>query len=138
LVPILTIPQAVIFEGLRIHPPFVGLPLKEVPAEGDIIDGKFVPGGVRIAPSSWAITRKKSIFGQDAELFRPERWLEADQAKSAEMRRTVELVFGYGRWACAGKPIAFLELNKIFFEVSALLRPFISPSPWLRRHPLKL
>jgi len=32
----------------------------------------------------------------------------------------VELIFGYGRYMCAGKVIAFLELNKIFFEVSKL------------------
>lgn len=61
---------------------------------------------------------KRSIFGDDAELFRPERWLECDAAKATEMRRVVELVFGYGRWACAGKSLAFLELNKIFVEVS--------------------
>lgn len=93
--------------------------MKEVPPGGDIIDGKFVPEGVRIASSNWAMTHKKSLFGQDAELFRPERWLEADETRAAEMRRTVELIFGYGRWTCAGKSIAFLELNKIFVEVSS-------------------
>lgn len=115
---VLIVSQAVIYEGMRIHPPFVGLTLKEVPPGGDIIDGKFVPEGTRIAPSTWSMAHKKSIFGQDAELFRPERWTEAGEDQAAEMRRTVELIFGYGRWACAGKPIAFLELNKIFFEVS--------------------
>lgn len=92
-----------------------------MPPGGDFIDGKFVPAGVRVAPSGWAMTRNKAMFGGDAELFRPERWLEAaaeSEARLTEMRRTVELVFGYGRWACAGKPIAFLELNKVFVEVS--------------------
>lgn len=37
------------------------------------------------------------------------------------MKRDVEIVFGYGRWMCAGKPIAFMELNKVIFE---LLRVF--------------
>lgn len=63
--------------------------------------------------------RKSAVFGKDTDVFRPERWLEATEDQRSEMRHTVELVFGYGRWACAGKPIAFVELNKIFVEVSA-------------------
>jgi len=114
--------QAVIFEGLRIHPPFTGIPFKEVPPQGDTLNGKFVPGGTRIAPSLWSLSRNKAVFGDDSELFRPERWLEADVKKRTDMRQTVELVFGYGRWACAGKTIAFLELNKVFVEVSTHLQ----------------
>lgn len=30
----------------------------------------------------------------------------------------MEMVFGYGRWMCAGNTVAFTELNKIFVEVS--------------------
>jgi hypothetical protein len=33
------------------------------------------------------------------------------------MADTVELIFGCGRWGCSGKPVAFMELNKIFIEV---------------------
>ncbi|KAK4180503.1 putative cytochrome P450 E-class, group IV [Triangularia setosa] len=116
--------QGVIYEGLRLFPPFTGVPFKEVPPEGDTIDGKFVPGGTRIAASFWATGRHKGTFGEDTELFRPERWIEAavkNEKKFVEMKRVAELVFGYGRWGCAGKAIAFLELNKIFVE---LLRHF--------------
>lgn len=145
--------QAVVLEGLRMHPPFVGLPFKEVPPQGDTLpDGRFVPGGTRIAPSIWALTRRKDVFGEDVDVFRPERWLperseglphtetngngaanengngngkvngngaaaSADQERIANMRRTLDLIFGYGRWACAGKTLAFLELNKTFVEM---------------------
>ena len=34
------------------------------------------------------------------------------------MEKTTELVFGSGRNMCVGKVMAFLELNKIFVEVS--------------------
>lgn len=91
--------------------------MKQVPPEGDTFNGKFIPGGTRIAASIWSLTHSKAIFGADAELFRPERWIEADEATRNEMRRATEMVFGYGRWGCAGKSIAFMELNKIFFEV---------------------
>jgi cytochrome P450 len=74
----------------------------------------------------------KNIFGSDAELFRPERFLECDAAERVEMERVVELAFGAGRWMCAGKLVAFTQLNKAVFE---LLRTFefqlINPGrPW--------
>jgi len=33
------------------------------------------------------------------------------------MERNNELVFGYGRFQCLGKSVAFIELNKIFVEL---------------------
>ena len=92
-----------------------------VPPGGDTIDDKHVPAGTLVAPNFWATGRNKAVFGADADVFRPGRWLEAGGEERTEMRRVAELVFGYGRWGCAGKMIAFLELNKVFVEVS---RPF--------------
>ena len=100
------------------RPPAPGLYPKAVPPEGDVIHGKFIPGGTAVGMNTSALMRSKAIFGQDADLFRPERFMKVDEATRAEMERTVELVFGYGRWMCAGKPVAFTELNKIYFEVS--------------------
>jgi cytochrome P450 len=94
-----------------------------VPPEGDTIDGKRVPGGTLVAPNFWTTGRNRAVFGADADVFRPERWLEAAAGERAEMRRVAELVFGYGRWGCAGKMIAFMELNKVFVEVSSVCRP---------------
>lgn len=111
--------QAVISEGLRILPPFTGLLQKEVPAGGATFDGQFVPEGTRIGHSIWAVTRRKDVFGADVEIFRPSRWLEASPEQHRNMFQVMEMVFGYGRWQCAGKSIAYLELNKIFVEVSS-------------------
>ncbi|KAK7735935.1 hypothetical protein SLS53_007313 [Cytospora paraplurivora] len=108
--------QAVIWEGLRVHPPFGGLIMKEVGAEGDMFDGKFLPAGTRIGHSTWAVTHETSVFGADADAFRPERWLEADEKARALMRRQTELVFGSGRWGCPGKTVAYIELNKVMVE----------------------
>ncbi|KAK4157412.1 Pisatin demethylase [Chaetomidium leptoderma] len=124
--------QAVIIECLRLKPPFTGVPFKVVPPEGDTIDGRHVPGGTLIAPNFVTTGRHRGVFGEDADVFRPERWLEAGPDERAEMRRVAELVFGYGRWGCAGKMIAMLELNKVFVE---LLRRFdfqlVNPDqPW--------
>jgi cytochrome P450 len=94
-----------------------------VPPEGDTIHGYFLPGGTTVAMNLSALMRSKKIFGEDADIFRPERFLEVDQETREEMQRTVELVFGYGRWMCAGKVIAWLELNKTLFEVC--LTPYV-------------
>ncbi|KAI1454498.1 cytochrome P450 [Annulohypoxylon moriforme] len=113
--------QAVIYEGLRMNIPFSGLTMKQVPPEGDTIDGKFIPGGTRIAHSFLSIQRSTAIYGPDADLFRPERWLNIDPEKRREMTNTTELVFGYGRFGCSGKNVAFMEMNKVYVE---LLRNF--------------
>ncbi|KAK3937750.1 cytochrome P450 [Diplogelasinospora grovesii] len=124
--------QAVIYEGIRMRPPAPGLYPKSVPPQGDVIHGKFIPGGTAVGMNTAALVRSTALFGPDADLFRPERFLEVDADTRAEMERNVELVFGYGRWMCAGKPVAFMELNKIFFE---LMRAFdfqlVNPmKPW--------
>ncbi|KAK4227400.1 putative cytochrome P450 E-class, group IV [Podospora fimiseda] len=130
--------QGCILEGLRLFPPFTGIPFKVVPKEGDwTSDGKFIPPGTRVTPSIWATGRLKEVFGEDADLFKPERWIltkdtKEERERLAEMRRVAEMVFGYGRWGCAGKVIAFMELNKFFFELFRhfdfqLVYPF---EPW--------
>lgn len=91
---------------------------KTVPAQGDVINGVFVPGGTAVGWNLFSMMRSQEHWGPDADMFRPERFMEADEKTRASMERLVELAFGYGRYACAGKPLAFLELNKVFFEVS--------------------
>lgn len=109
--------QAVIYEGMRMRSPAPGLYPKSVPAGGDTLCGMLVPEGTAIGMNTSAMLASTTLFGEDANLFRPERFLEVDATKRAEMQRNVELIFGTGRWMCAGKPVAHMELNKIFFEV---------------------
>lgn len=61
-----------------------------------------------------------SVFGRDANIYRPERWIGLEPAQKRSMLSTAELVFGYGRWGCSGKPVALMELNKVFTEVGIL------------------
>src|SRR3569833_979110 len=116
--------QAVIKEGLRIHPPVVGFMAKEVPPGGDTWKGGHLPGGTHIGYCAWGITRRPDVCGDDAAEFKPDRWLQASPEKLHEMESTLELVFGYGRWQCLGKNETLMELNKVFVEVSfSYLRP---------------
>jgi cytochrome P450 len=125
--------QAVIHEGFRIHPPVTDEVPKLVPKNGDYvtINGKqvFLPGGTNVGYCVWGLNRNKEIFGDDADQFRPERWLLGDDkdaaTRLASMKRTTELIFGYGKYQCLGKPVAWMETTKVIFEVRPyLLLPF--------------
>jgi cytochrome P450 len=109
--------QAVIKEGLRVFPPVVGVMSTTVPKGGDIMHGLAIPEGTEIGWTAFGVLRSKAIFGPDADVFRPERWLEAGPEQLRNMTAQWELVFKYGKWQCLGKTIALIELNKIFFEV---------------------
>jgi cytochrome P450 len=100
---------------------------KVVNPGGETIKGRFVPGGTGIGHCGWGIQRNE-VFGADVDVFRPERWIEASDEQKHEMERTMELVFGTGRWGCLGKAIVLVELDKIFVEVS--LFPFRTASPF--------
>lgn len=110
--------QAIIYEGLRMRPPVPTMFPKVVPPQGDEIDGKFIPGGTAIGWNLMPMMRSPHYWGHDPDVFRPERFLEVDEKVRMSMERNVDMVFGYGRYGCAGKPLAIMELNKIYFEVS--------------------
>lgn len=65
----------------------------------------------------WGLFRSKDRWGEDADVFRPERWLEVDERRRREMESDLELVFSAGKYQCLGRNIAFIELNKVFVEV---------------------
>ncbi|KAL0933071.1 cytochrome P450 [Colletotrichum truncatum] len=113
--------QAVIKEGLRVFPPVTGLMSTTVPKGGDFMHGMSIPEGTNIGWTAFGVLRSKAIYGPDADVFRPERWLEAEEDHLKAMMAQWELVFKYGKWQCLGKTIALMELNKIFVE---LLRRF--------------
>ncbi|KAL8848774.1 MAG: hypothetical protein Q9221_006245 [Calogaya cf. arnoldii] len=112
--------QACIQEGLRVHPPLAQLRDRVTPSEGDYIHGYRIPPGTSIGFNSWG-TQRDPIYGDDPAIFRPERWLENEESRIKQMKRTCDLVFGYGPTKCLGSNIAGMILNKAIFE---LLRNF--------------
>lgn len=113
--------QAVIHETRRYHPINIGTFPKVVPPNGDTLAGQFVPGGTKIAVNQRGLLRNKELFGADPDVFRPERWLGVSPAQRDRMTSVVDLSFGHGRYICSGKPLAVMELNKVYVE---LLREF--------------
>ena len=109
--------QACIKEGLRRFPPITQLRERMAPPEGDTYKGRHIPPGTFIGLNAWGL-QLSPVFGDDPEVFRPERWLTGDAERVKEMLKVQELIFGYGTTRCLGIPIAMMNLNKIFVEVS--------------------
>lgn len=118
--------SAVINEGLRCHPA-AGLTLERVvPAGGAQLAGHFLPGGTLVGCSAWVVHRDTSVFGENPDEFRPERWIEASPERQALMQSCL-FSFGSGSRTCIGKNISLLEMFKV---VPAVLRAFeVSNSP---------
>lgn len=124
--------DACIKEAFRLHPA-AGLPLERVVPEGGVeIAGHFVPGGTIVGCSAWLIHMNKRVFGEDAHVYRPERWLADEETTlteigcHAETRRIKEMngtmfQFGMGSRTCIGKNISLLEIYKL---VPSMLRRF--------------
>ena len=112
--------DAVIQESFRLHPA-AGLILERItPSQGINILGEHIPGGVIVGCNAWVLHRRTEIFGHDADVFRPERWLEATAPQLKEMKAAM-FQFGAGARTCIGKNISLLEIYKL---VPTFLRNF--------------
>lgn len=97
---------AVCKEAMRIHPS-IGMSMpRHVPEGGREIAGYFFPAGTRVGISPAVIHFDKTIFGEDARDFVPERWLTED---AINMERYM-LHFGHGARTCIGKNVSSLCL----------------------------
>lgn len=66
---------ALFSEVIRLYPP-VPLELKESTAPTTFPDGTFLPANSVVLWVPWAMGRSTLIWGDDALVFRPERWLD--------------------------------------------------------------
>ncbi|KAI1815751.1 cytochrome P450 oxidoreductase [Poronia punctata] len=113
--------QSCVLEGLRKFPPLSQLRERVVPPGGDILGGFNIAEGTFIGLNAWGVQLNKGVYGEDAEAFRPERWLTDDTDRLQAMHQTHSLIFGYGSTRCPGASMAMMEITKVIFE---LLRNF--------------
>ncbi|CVL13698.1 uncharacterized protein FPRN_12073 [Fusarium proliferatum] len=120
--------RAVVAESIRLVPAISGQLLRVSP--GIEVDKYWIPRGYTIGISAMAVNKEPSIFGDDAEKFRPDRWLESDDAYTR--LDSASMTFGSGARGCLGKNIALVELQKFtaqfyrFFEVDLVDKE----TPW--------
>jgi len=109
--------DACINEGLRLHSTSsLGLP-RLVPEGGMTVLGRYFPSGTVLSVPSYTIHRDARIWGDDVEVYRPERWFERDQA---DIQKTFN-PFSVGPRACVGRNLAVLELQII---VASIMRRY--------------
>ncbi|KAK0702300.1 cytochrome P450 [Lasiosphaeris hirsuta] len=112
--------DAVCREAARLQP-ILGSQLERyVPAEGLALpNGSFVPAGTAVGINPYITGRNKDVFGEDADEFRPERWLQApgedETAFTLRLRKqtAADLSFGAGSRICLGKNIGVAETYKV-------------------------
>ncbi|RWA04439.1 hypothetical protein EKO27_g10667 [Xylaria grammica] len=121
--------EAVVRESLRLWPGNCFSMERYVPAGGITLpDRSFVPEGVLLGFNAWVMHRNTTTWGQDAEAFRPERWLrdEAGGEMEGEYRERLtemnnnDLSFGGGLRKCIGQNIGLLEVYKTVATLVAL------------------
>eukprot|EP00253_Pinus_taeda_P012686 PITA_12686 len=111
--------QAVVKESLRLHPagPF-GVPHASV--EDCTILGYQIPKGTRLLVNLWQIATNPESWGQDADTFNPERFMEAGSIDS-RIQNFEWLPFGGGRRGCPGQQLGTLVVE---FAVAQLVHCF--------------
>ncbi|RPB04780.1 cytochrome P450 [Choiromyces venosus 120613-1] len=91
--------SAVLRESLRLYPAFPTGIQRMVPPSGVTLthDNRtyIIPGGCEIGANPIVPGRNKRIFGEDAQCFRPARWLE-DSEEGSKKVRTAGLEFSAG------------------------------------------
>lgn len=81
--------DACVQEGVRMHPPFA-LPFERVVPDGGVmLFGHYLPAGVVVGGNPYVVNRHKPTFGQDAEFWRPERWLGLDDICRKKLDQSV-------------------------------------------------
>lgn len=78
--------------------PAVGLLLERVvPQGGARLGDAWLSEGTVVGINPWVASRDKTVYGPDADVFRPERWLEADEKQLKLMERNFLAVSPLGR-----------------------------------------
>jgi fatty acid omega-hydroxylase len=98
--------NSILCEALRLYP---SVPIDQKYALEDDVwpDGTFVPAGTVVYYNIYTMGRDMAIWGEDAEVFRPERWLEMQDMPS----NYVFPAFNAGPRECLGRRLAMVEMK---------------------------
>lgn len=113
--------NAVAKEAMRLRQSIIAQLLRHTPEEGLTVDGKYIPPFTPVGISPLAQNRDEAIWGDDANEFRPERWLE-DEARARYFESNNMTFGGNGPRMCIGRNIALVSslIKWLLFHVALL------------------
>jgi cytochrome P450 len=113
-------------ETLRLYPAVPNT--LRVAVRDSKINGSFVPKGTEIVISPWAINRSPKLWGPDAVVFNPDRWIDVDgqgvkkpNNSGGTLSNYNQLTFLHGPRSCIGQNFARAELRCL---AAAFVRAF--------------
>ncbi|XP_062149599.1 cytochrome P450 94A2-like [Alnus glutinosa] len=117
--------HASLCESMRLYPP-VAADSKEAVNDDVLPDGTVVKKGMRVTYIPYAMGRLETLWGSDWAEFKPERWLEKDEADNSHWRFVGRDAYTYpvfqaGPRICLGKEMAFLQMKRV---LAGVLRRF--------------
>lgn len=81
--------QAALKEVMRLHPGVALILERIVPEGGMSVNNYYIPAGTNVGVNPAVIHHDKTIYGADADDFKPERWLEASEERTKAMDRNL-------------------------------------------------
>ncbi|KAI1073699.1 benzoate 4-monooxygenase cytochrome P450 [Whalleya microplaca] len=110
--------RACINEGMRLTPTIASEHPREVLAGGLSILGEHYPAGTIVGIVPWASSRNRAVYGDDAEVFRPERWIVDGSTGSTTEEKLAQYKSGFhpflsGPYSCIGRHLAMMEMTLI-------------------------
>ncbi|GMS97325.1 hypothetical protein PENTCL1PPCAC_19500 [Pristionchus entomophagus] len=103
--------ECVIKETLR-HYPLANVVVTRECTKSCEIQGYTFEVGDMVATDTWSLHMDKEIWGEDAEEFRPERWMEESSRARAAFQ-----AFGEGPRMCMGMRLAYIEEKIALIEL---------------------
>ncbi|KAL4966075.1 cytochrome P450 [Aspergillus stella-maris] len=122
---------AVVNESLRLSPP---VPLiRRVSKHSTTLLNHPIAANTQVLISPYAINRSQELWGPNAEVFKPERWLDPDTGKvnnhGGAVNNYANLTFSHGRRSCIGQGFARAELRTLI-AVFVTKFTFGMADPW--------
>ena len=113
-----TVVIAVIKESIRLHAPFPTAFPRNITAGAETVIPDLpapLPVGTTVASNTYILGRSKEIWGDDANEWKPGRWLSVGDGMQKLENKFV--VFSKGPRSCIGREIAMLMIQKAVIGV---------------------
>jgi len=107
--------SAVVRESMRYSAPFpTAFPREVQPGAEKAIAGVEtpLPVGTIVGANSWIVSHDKGVWGSDAGLWKPERWLDVKENAEIKSLEDKFVIFSKGSRGCIGKELAMLVVTQ--------------------------